>query len=110
MQVTLDELKAKLLEEELKAMFRQAYEQGVNDARMKYELPQLLTRKQFMEFANISEAKCAQLFNRQDFPVNREFGHPRVPTKLLFEWIDRNTDWVGANAPMMRYPSKRITG
>ena len=99
MQLTLEELKAKLLEEELKDMFRQAYEQGVRDARVKYELPLLMTRRQFMEFANISEAKCAQLFNRQDFPVNREFGHPRVPTQQLFDWIDRHTDWVGKHAP-----------
>lgn len=94
MQISLDELKAKLLEEELKDMFKQAYEQGISDARKKYELPLLLTRRQFMELANISEAKCARLFNRQDFPVNREFGHPRVPTKLLFDWIYVNTNWV----------------
>lgn len=104
MQITLDALKAKLLEEELKDMFRQAYDQGVNDARMKYELPLLLTRRQFMEFANISGAKCAELFNRQDFPVNREFGHPRVPTKLLFEWIEGHTEWVEINAPKLKYP------
>lgn len=102
MQIMLDELKAKLLEEELKDMFRQAYEQGVSDARTKYGLPQLLTRRQFMEFANISEAKCAQLFNRQDFPVNREFGHPRVPTKLLFDWIENHTEWVQVHAPGLK--------
>ena len=102
MQISLDELKAKLLEEELKDMFKQAYEQGINDARMKYELPLLLTRRQFMEFASISEAKCAQLFNRQDFPVNREFGHPRVPTQLLFEWIEGHTEWIETHAPGLK--------
>lgn len=92
MQISLDELKAKLLEEELKEMFRAAYEQGLKDGRTKYDLPPLLTRKQFMELADISAAKCNELFHRKDFPVNREFGHPRVPTQQLFEWIERNTN------------------
>ena len=105
MQVTLDEFIAQHLESKLNTMFQQAYDQGVADARKKYEVKPLMTRRQFMEFANISEAKCAQLFNRQDFPVNREFGHPRVPADLLFEWIRMNTDWVGANAPHLKYIS-----
>lgn len=99
MQIVLEELKAKLLEEELKDMFRQAYEQGVSDARAKYALPPLLTRSQFMKLADIGESKCAELFKRQDFPINREFGHPRVPRDLLFEWVRVTTDWVGVHAP-----------
>lgn len=75
----------------LEKVIRQAYDQGVNDARLKYELPPLLTRKQFMELTEISATKCNELFNRPDFPVIREFGHPRVPTKQLFEWIGENT-------------------
>ena|SRR5690625_560313 len=51
------------------------------------KLPPLLTRKEFMELAGIGESKCAELFHRSDFPVNRELGHPRVPTKAFFEWI-----------------------
>ena len=72
------------------------------------ELPPLLDRKQFMELVGIGDSKCAELFNRQDFPVNREFGHPRVPTQLLFEWIHNNTDWVDAHMPEFKYPSKAM--
>lgn len=72
------------------------------------QLPPLLTRKQFMELIGIGESKCAELFNRQDFPVIREFGHPRIPTELLFEWIHENTDWIKSNAPKMKYPYKAI--
>lgn len=54
------------------------------------QLPPLLTRKQFMEVADISDAKCNQLFHRSDFPVTRELGHPRVPTKLFFEWLHKS--------------------
>lgn len=55
------------------------------------ELPPLLTRKQFMELAGIGESKCNELFHRQDFPVNRELGHPRVPTDLFFKWLHATT-------------------
>lgn len=99
MHMTIDELKAKLLEEELKDMFRMAYEQGLHDAQTKHSLPPLMTRKQFMEFADIGSSKCNELFNRRDFPINREFGHPRVPTKQLFKWIELHTEWVREHAP-----------
>jgi len=75
----------------LEKAIQQAYEQGVNDARKKFELPPLLTRKEFMELTGIGSTKCNELFNRPDFPVIREFGHPRVPTRELFEWISENT-------------------
>lgn len=97
MDISLTELEAKLLEGRLKKLFQRAYEQGIEDARKKYELPPLLSRKQFMELVGIADTKCAELFNRQDFPVIREFGHPKVPTHLLFQWIEENTEWVKSN-------------
>ncbi|OAK70053.1 hypothetical protein [Lederbergia galactosidilytica] len=78
----------------------------VKEIKTRQELPPLLTRTEFMELVGISATKCAELFNRRDFPVNREFGHPRVPTDLLFEWINKNTDWIDENAP--RYPYRAI--
>lgn len=78
----------------------------VKEIKTKQELPPLLTRTEFMDLVGISATKCAELFNRRDFPVNREFGHPRVPTDLLFEWINKNTDWIDENAP--RYPYRAI--
>lgn len=62
------------------------------------ELPPVLTRKQFMELLDIGETKTAELFNRPDFPVNREFGNPRIPTALLMRWIEEHTAWVSQNA------------
>jgi hypothetical protein len=62
------------------------------------ELPPFLTRKQFMELLDIGESKTAELFNREDFPVNREFGNPRVPTHLLMRWVDEHTEWVSNHA------------
>src|SRR5699024_12414983 len=66
------------------------------------ELPYLLTRKQVMEVAGIGESKCNELFHRRDFPVNRELGHPRVPTKAFFGWVyATNQD---ANEVHMTFP------
>ncbi|SEP57715.1 hypothetical protein SAMN05216232_0220 [Virgibacillus subterraneus] len=61
------------------------------------QLPPLLTRKQFMEIVDISTTKCNELFNRSDFPVNRELGHPKVPTKQFFEWLDKTTNRAEVN-------------
>lgn len=70
------------------------------------ELPHLLTRKQFMELAGIGDTKCNELFHRSDFPVNRELGHPRVPTKKFFEWINATTQ--NAEEINLKHPFKVI--
>lgn len=66
------------------------------------KLPPLLSRKEFMELAGIGESKCAELFHRSDFPVNRELGHPRVVTKDFFEWLhatNQNADDLNVKYP-----------
>jgi len=70
------------------------------------ELPYLLTRKQFMELAGIGVSKCNELFHRRDFPVNRELGHPRVPTKAFFEWVYATNQ--NANEVNMTFPFQAI--
>jgi predicted DNA-binding transcriptional regulator AlpA len=61
------------------------------------QLPPLLTRKQFMELTDISASKCNELFNRADFPVTRELGHPRVVTKDFFDWLSNTTNMAEIN-------------
>ncbi|WP_411955116.1 DNA-binding protein [Alkalibacillus sp. S2W] len=82
---------------ELEQSIEQIIESSVNKAiekhALKEQLPPLLTRKEFMELVGISNTKCNELFHREDFPVIRDFGHPRVPTKELMEWISFNTEW-----------------
>lgn len=56
------------------------------------QLPPLLTRKEFMELTQISASKCNELFHREDFPVTRELGHPRVVTKDFLEWLSDSTN------------------
>jgi|SRR5699024_994421 len=66
------------------------------------EFPHLLSRKEFMELVGIGETKCNELFHRKDFPVNRELGNPKVPTKTFFEWLNatnQNANEVNMNCP-----------
>lgn len=69
------------------------------------ELPPLLTRKQFMDLVDIGPTKCNELFNRNDFPVTRELGHPRVITKDFFEWLSKTTNQAEIG---FEYPYKAI--
>src|SRR5699024_4450082 len=66
------------------------------------ELPHLLTRKQCMELVDIGGSKWNELFHRRDFPVNRELGHPRVPTKGFFKWLSATNQ--NANERNMNIP------
>lgn|SRR5690625_4499774 len=77
--------------EELEQVIQQAVDKAIKKHALKEQLPPLLTRKQFMELVDIGATKCNELFNRADFPVIREFGHPRVPTKEFLEWVSANT-------------------
>lgn len=70
------------------------------------ELPHLMTRKEFMELAGIGDSKCNELFHRQDFPVNRELGHPKVPTKAFFEWLHATNQ--NASEVNMKFPYEAI--
>lgn len=71
------------------------------------ELPHMLTRKQFMDLVGIGESKCAELFHRQDFyPLNREFGHPRVVTELFFKWLHEKSG--RANEVNMKFPHQAV--
>jgi len=79
---------------QLQQVINQAIDQAFERHAVKQELPPVLTKKQLMELLNISAPKASELINRKDFPVFRGAGHPRIPTKHLFEWIDQNTEWV----------------
>lgn len=68
------------------------------------ELPPTLTRQEFMELVGIGDTKCNELFHRSDFPVNRELGHPRVNTKMFFEWLNATTQ--NAEEINLKYPFK----
>ncbi|HLS07745.1 hypothetical protein [Lentibacillus sp.] len=60
-------------------------------------LPVVLNREQLKEVLDIKNNKVSELLNREDFPVLRDTGRPKIPSKQLLVWIDQNTEWVGVN-------------
>jgi len=84
------------LEQMIMAAVQKAIEQSPFASSQTH--PTLMDKKQLMEFLKIGATKAAELLNREDFPVIREFGHPRVPFHSLMAWIDDHTEWVKANA------------
>ena|SRR5690625_3887659 len=83
-------------EEEVQTIVSELTKQLIPELRKEIELvnqlPPLLTRRQFMELADIGSTKCNELFNRADFPVTRELGDPRVVTAKLFEWLEADIE------------------
>lgn len=79
-----------------------AYEKLTKRLDAHEQWPPLLSRKDLMAFLGIKENKASELLNRSDFPVIRDFGHPKVPTHLLMKWIDDHTNWMEDNAPFFK--------
>ncbi|MCI3197666.1 hypothetical protein GXP75_18725 [Bacillus sp. HU-1818] len=69
------------------------------------ELPHILTREEAMKVLRCGSTKMAELMARSDFPVNDECGK-KIPTALLFKWIEHNTRWVDENT---LYYRKEVT-
>ncbi|SFK48396.1 hypothetical protein SAMN04487936_11523 [Halobacillus dabanensis] len=90
-------LKVTLDADQLQQLINDAVDKAIERHALKDQLDPVLTRKQFMDLTGVGETKCAELFNREDFPVCREFGYPRVRTEKLFEWMDEHTNWVKDN-------------
>ncbi|QAS52415.1 DNA-binding protein [Halobacillus litoralis] len=84
-------------QEQFQKVINVAVDQALKRHEIQNQIPPVLTRKQFMELTGVGESKCAELFNRLDFPVCRELGYPRVRTEKLFEWMDEHTNWVKDN-------------
>jgi hypothetical protein len=83
---------------QLQSVIKEVIEASLKSHSFVANLPPLLTKSQLMEVLGIGATKASELLNREDFPVTREFGHPRVPTRLLLIWIEEHTDWVRDNA------------
>ncbi|WP_138756456.1 hypothetical protein [Paenibacillus sinopodophylli] len=62
------------------------------------KLPTFLRRSDLKELLGVGDTKVTEIFNRQDFPVCRELGHPFVLSELFIQWVKDHTDWVEENA------------
>lgn len=90
-------LKVELDTDQLKALIDAAVSKAMENYSPN-QLPPLMTKQQFMDLLDIGATKASELLNRDDFPVIREFGHPRVPTHLFWQWVEDHTDWIQQNA------------
>lgn len=93
MQISLDELKAKLLEENLKEMFQMAYEQGLNDAKEKQSLPLLLKKKDLAEIFQVALPTVENIIRMDGFPKSKVV-QARYPRDKVLKWINENTEYV----------------
>lgn len=86
----IQELEQQISLLKIQELIKQAYEQGIEDARSKYSYPELLTRSEAMSLLKVGETKMSELMARQDFPVFRDAG-VKIPYRLLMKWIEKNT-------------------
>jgi len=93
MQIMLDNLKAKLLEENLKDLFLQAYEQGLKDGQEKYSYPDLLTKKDLVNIFQVKEPTVNKIVAIPDFPKSN-FVTARYPRDEVFKWMKQNSTAV----------------
>jgi hypothetical protein len=91
-------LEVKFDEEQLNRIINAAVDKALERHSLQNSLPPILNRQQFMELMDIGGTKATELFNREDFPVTRVAGTPRVLTHLLLEWCERHTEWTEKNA------------
>lgn len=83
---------------QLEAVINRAVDKAIERHALQAQFKPLLTKTDLMELLDIGATKASELLNREDFPVTREFGHPRVLTHLLMIWIEEHTEWVRDNA------------
>ncbi|AZS18282.1 DNA-binding protein [Paenibacillus lutimineralis] len=86
-----------LLQKMINTVVADAVDKAIERHAFKNTLPPVLTKEQLMDLLDIKVTKTTELLNREDFPVTRELGRPRVLTHLLLLWIEDHTDWVREN-------------
>jgi hypothetical protein len=91
-------LKVELDLDQLQTIINKAIDEAIERHAFVNNLPPILNKSQFQELLDIGSTKAAELLNREDFPVIREFGHPRVLTHLFMQWCEEHTEWVQKNA------------
>lgn len=93
MQVSLEELQARLLEENLKTMFTQAYEEGLQDAREVYALPLHLKKQDIANLFQIELATVDKIIRMEGFPKSKVIS-ARYPRDMVLKWAEGNVELV----------------
>ncbi|WP_121640638.1 DNA-binding protein [Virgibacillus sp. Bac330] len=91
MQITPLDLEARLLEEELKILFQQAYEKGIQDAEQKYNLPHHLRKPDVAEIFQVSLATVENIIRMEGFPKSKVVS-ARYPRDMVLKWAEDPTN------------------
>lgn len=102
-------LKVEIELDKLQELINNAVDSAIERHGIKNNLPTILNRAQFMELLDIGQTKAAELLNREDFPVIRELGHPRILTHLFIKWCEEHSGWVDAHAGDTRF-TRQVRG
>jgi len=73
--------------EELKEMISLEVKKAVREAMTERQLPILMSLQEASELLGISYSKMYQVSKIKGFPVTHDFGHAKVVTEQLLEWI-----------------------
>lgn len=93
MHITLDDLEAKLLEERLKLLFEQAYEQGLKDAKEKNKLPHHLKKQDVAKLFQVELPTVEKIIRMEGFPKSKVVS-ARYPRDQVIEWANENIERV----------------
>lgn len=93
MHVSLEELQARLLEENLKIMFTQAYEQGLQDARETYALPFHLRKRDIANLFQVGMPTVDKIIRMEGFPKSKVIS-ARYPRDKVLKWAENNVELV----------------
>lgn len=93
MHITLEELQAKLLEENLKIMFKQAYEQGLQDAREVYALPYNLRKQDIANLFQVELPTVEKIIRMEGFPKSKVIS-ARYPRDMVLDWAEGNVELI----------------
>lgn len=91
MNITLEEMKANLLAEELKALFHEAYEMGLADAKREREYPPVLKKEHIAEIFQVALPTVEKIIRCEGFPKLKAVA-ARYPRDQVLEWIEKNTE------------------
>jgi len=87
MPITKETFESKALEEQMKNMFQQAYEQGVSDAIAKYNLPHHLRKQHIADLFQVKLATVENIIRMEGFPKSKIVA-ARYPRDLVIEWMN----------------------
>ncbi|MBN6889809.1 hypothetical protein ACUXCC_005259 [Cytobacillus horneckiae] len=90
---TIEDLKFKLYEEQLKFVSQRAFEQGVEYARSKYSYPPNMRKDHLAHYFQCSKATVENIIRMEGFPKSKVVT-ARYPRDLVIEWDEKNTERV----------------